>query len=139
LRDKTSEILKPQMENTKTIFRFRALRHEIRDGLEKTKAAPTSEQYYDKKMQDFFELKLENMAMDEYERKLLELLRYVGFIRDDKVKIQRFLSGLPYFYNDNIQFDKPKNLEKAIRKAKYLYEQNRGNLAFQRAWDDKKK
>jgi hypothetical protein len=29
LRDKSSEILKPQMENTKTTFRFRALRHEI--------------------------------------------------------------------------------------------------------------
>jgi hypothetical protein len=38
-------------------------------------------------MQEFFELKLGNMTMDEYEKKFLELLRYVSFIRDEKVKI----------------------------------------------------
>jgi len=27
------------------------------------------------------------MAMDEYERRFLELLRYVGFIKDENVKI----------------------------------------------------
>jgi hypothetical protein len=58
--------------------------------------------YYDKKMQDFFELKLWNMTMDEYERKFLELLRYVSFIRYEKVKNHRFLSGLPSFYKDKI-------------------------------------
>jgi hypothetical protein len=51
--------------------------------------------YYDKKMQEFFELKLGSMTMEEYARKFLELLRYVVFIKDEKVKIQRFLSGLP--------------------------------------------
>jgi hypothetical protein len=48
-------------------------------------------------MQEFFELKLGNMTMEEYERKFLELLRYVDFIKDEKVKIHRFLSGLPSF------------------------------------------
>jgi hypothetical protein len=38
-------------------------------------------------MQELFELKLENMTMDEYERKFLEFLRYVSFIRDEKVNI----------------------------------------------------
>jgi hypothetical protein len=56
-----------------------------------------SEHYYDKKMQDFFEFKLGNMTMEEYNKMLLELLRYVDFIRDENVKIQRFLSGLPSF------------------------------------------
>jgi hypothetical protein len=36
-----------------------------------------SEKYYDKNMQELFELKLGNMTMDEYERKFLELLRYM--------------------------------------------------------------
>jgi hypothetical protein len=49
-------------------------------------------------MQNFFELKLGSMTMDEYEKNFLELLRYVGFIKEDKVKIHRFLSGLPSFY-----------------------------------------
>jgi hypothetical protein len=53
-------------------------------------------------MQELFELKLGNMTMDEYERKILELLRYVSFIIDEKVKNQRFMSGLPYFYKDKI-------------------------------------
>jgi hypothetical protein len=39
-------------------------------------------------MQEFFELKLGNMTMEEYEKKFLELLRYVDFIRDEKVKIK---------------------------------------------------
>jgi hypothetical protein len=46
-----------------------------------------SEQYYDKNMQYFFELKLGNMTMDEYKRNFLELIRYVSFIGDEKVKI----------------------------------------------------
>jgi hypothetical protein len=41
-------------------------------------------------MQEFFELKLGSMTMEEYEKKFLELLRYVGFIKDEKVKIQRY-------------------------------------------------
>jgi hypothetical protein len=49
-------------------------------------------------------------------RMFLELLRYVGYIKEEKVKIQRFLSGLPSFYRDKIQFDEPKTLEETIRK-----------------------
>jgi hypothetical protein len=53
-------------------------------------------------MKDLFELKLGSMTMDEYERIFLELLRYVDFIKDEKVNIQIFLSGLPSIYSDNI-------------------------------------
>ena len=45
-----------------------------------------SQQYYDKKMLKFFELQLGNMTMDEYEKRFLELLSYVDFIQEDKVK-----------------------------------------------------
>jgi hypothetical protein len=83
-------------------------------------------------MQEFFELIIGNMTMDEYERKFLEILRSVILIRDEKVKIQRFLSGLPSFYRVKIQFDEPKYLEEVIRKAKYLYENNRGKSSFER-------
>jgi hypothetical protein len=53
-------------------------------------------------MQELFELKLGNMTMDENERKFLELLRYVSFIRDEKVKIHRFLGGFPSLYKNTI-------------------------------------
>ena len=49
-----------------------------------------SEYYYDKKMQEFFEFKLGNMTMEEYEKKFLELLRYVDYIENEKAKMQQF-------------------------------------------------
>jgi hypothetical protein len=33
-------------------------------------------------MNEFFELKLGSMTMDEYESRFLELLKYVDFIKD---------------------------------------------------------
>jgi hypothetical protein len=48
-------------------------------------------------MKELFEHKLGSMTMKEYEKKFLELMRYVDFIKDEKVKIQMFLSGLPSF------------------------------------------
>jgi hypothetical protein len=61
-----------------------------------------TKRYYDKKMKEFFELKLGSMTIDEYERRFLELLKYVSFIKDETVKIQRYLSGLPAFISDKI-------------------------------------
>jgi hypothetical protein len=54
-----------------------------------------TKRYCDKKMKEFFEFKLGSMKIDEYERIFLELLKYVAFIKDEKVKIQRYLSGMP--------------------------------------------
>jgi hypothetical protein len=82
-----------------------------------------SENFYDKKMQEFFELRLGRMTMEEYAKNLLGLLKYVGFINDENVKIQRFLSEFPSFYKENIRYDEPKTLIEAIRKDKYMYEQ----------------
>jgi hypothetical protein len=90
-------------------------------------------------MKEFFELKLGNMVIDEYERKFLELLKYVPFIKEETVKIQRYLIGLPPSIGDRIQYDDPKTMEETIRKAKCLYEQQREKPNFRKAWDDQKK
>jgi hypothetical protein len=66
-------------------------------------------------------------------------LKYVDFIKDEKVKIQRFISGLPSFYSDKIQNDNPKTLEETIMRARHLYEQSKRRPAFQKAWNDKMK
>jgi hypothetical protein len=76
-------------------------------------------------MKELFELTLGSMTMEEYE-KFLGLLKYVRFIGDEKVKIQRFLSGMPSFYKEKINYDEPKTLTEAIKKAKYLYDQGQG-------------
>jgi hypothetical protein len=77
-------------------------------------------------MKALFELRLGSMSMEGYEKKLLGLLKYVSFIGDENMKIDRFLSGLPAFYKEKIKYDEPKTLTEAIKKGKYLYEQGQG-------------
>jgi hypothetical protein len=47
-----------------------------------------SESYYERNTKEFFELQLRQMTMDDLINKFLELLRFVTYIREDKVKIQ---------------------------------------------------
>jgi hypothetical protein len=89
-----------------------------------------NKRYYDKKIKEFFELKIGSMTIGEYDRRFLELLKYVSFIKDDAVNIKRYLSGFPSLISDKIQYDDPKTLEETIRRAKFLYDQHKGNLTF---------
>jgi hypothetical protein len=79
-----------------------------------------TKRYYDKKMKEFFELKLGSMSIDEYERRFLELLKYVPFIKDETIKIQRYLSGLPSSISDKIQYDDPENYGRNYKERKML-------------------
>ena len=65
-----------------------------------------------------------SMIEDEYTSKFLELLRYVPYLKDEKAKIKRFISGLLVGYRDHIEFGEPRSLEEAIRKLKHCYEQS---------------
>jgi hypothetical protein len=98
-----------------------------------------TKRYYDKKIKEFFELKMGSMTIDEYERRFMELLKYVSFIKDETINIHRYLSGLSSFISDKIQYDDPKTLEETIRRDKCLYDQQKGKPTFQKAWEDKKK
>jgi hypothetical protein len=92
-----------------------------------------TKRYYDKKMKEFFELKLGSMMIDEYEIIFLELLKYASFIKDEQVEIHRHLSGLPSFISEKIQYDDPKALEETIIRDKFLYEQHKGRPTFQKS------
>jgi hypothetical protein len=46
------------------------------------------EKYLDGKTKEFYELKQGQLTIEEYVNKFLELLRYVPYIKDKKVKIQ---------------------------------------------------
>ena len=46
-----------------------------------------SDMYYDDNIKKFHELRLGQQTMDEYANKFLEFLRYVQYIRDEKVKV----------------------------------------------------
>jgi hypothetical protein len=90
-------------------------------------------------MKEFFELKLGSMTIDEYECRFLELLKYVPFIKEETVKIQRYLSVLLPSIGDKIQYDDTKNMEETIRRDKCLYENQREKPTFEKAWDDQRK
>ena len=83
-----------------------------------------SEHIFDKKIKEFHDLKMGSMTMDALINIFLELLHYVLYIRDEKVKIQQFLSFLPPYFWDKIEFDTPKNLNEAIFKDIICFEHN---------------
>jgi hypothetical protein len=64
--------------------------------------------------------------MEDYEKNCLDMQRYVNYIKEKKVKIQRLLNGISTFYREKIQFDEPRTPKETIRKSKYLYTQNKG-------------
>ena len=62
------------------------------------------------------------MTMEELINKFLDLLRFVPYIKEEKVKVQRFLCCLSQDYKDRIKFDNPKTLDEVLRKARLFYE-----------------
>jgi hypothetical protein len=68
-------------------------------------------------MKYLFELKLGSMTMDEHEKRFIGFLKYVDFIKDKKLKIQSFMSGLPS-YSDKIHYDNHGTLQESIRREK---------------------
>lgn len=46
----------------------------------------------------------------------------MGYIKEERVKIQSFLGGLPRSYKDRIEFVNPRTLEETIKMATHYYE-----------------
>ena len=61
------------------------------------------------------------MSKKELSSKFLSLLRYVPYIIDEKPKIQRFLSCLPFSFKDRMNTP----IQKPLRKDNFCYEQSR--------------
>ena len=78
------------------------------------------------------------MTMKELCSKLLSLLRYVPYIIDEKSKIQRLLSFLPLMFKEWIEYDNPKTLEEAMRKANICYNQNTNKRESIPAWKNQR-
>jgi hypothetical protein len=68
----------------------------------------------DGKTKEFYEIRLGQLTIDEFFNKFLELMRYVPYIKDEKVIMKWFINGLPRAYHDRIEFDEPKTLEETI-------------------------
>lgn len=49
-----------------------------------------------------------SMKNNENTSRFLKPFSYVPYLKDKKVKIQRFISGFPTTYKDQIDFDEPR-------------------------------
>ena len=63
-----------------------------------------------------------SMTMDGFINIFLDLLHYVPYIKEEKVKIQQFLGCIPPSFHDGIEFDMPKMLDTTLHKARLGYE-----------------
>lgn len=57
-----------------------------------------SKKYYDEKIKELYALKMGQRTLDVYAKIFMELLRYVPYLKDEKERIQHFLTGLPQSY-----------------------------------------
>jgi len=55
--------------------------------------------------------------MDEYVKRFTSLLRYVPYMQEEKTKIQWFISILPNFMKEKLEFDYPRTMDDVVRKA----------------------
>lgn len=67
----------------------------------------------------------------------MELLRYVDYIKYERVNIQSFMSGFPSSYKDRINFLNLQTLDETIRMAMHCYEQGKGKDEVQPTWKEK--
>ena len=81
-----------------------------------------SERFLDRKVKEFHKLRMGSMTMDAFINIFLDLLHYVPYIKEEKVKIQQFLGYLPPCFQDRIEFDMPKTLDTILHKSRLCYE-----------------
>eukprot|EP00253_Pinus_taeda_P012006 PITA_12006 len=81
-----------------------------------------TERFYDEKAREFHDLRLGQQSMDEFINRFTSLLRYVPYIKEEKAKVQRFVSSLPAYIRERIEFDNPRTMDEAIRKARICYQ-----------------
>jgi len=63
-----------------------------------------------------------HMKNEEYKTKFIEFFRYVPYLKDEKTKVQRFISGLPLAFKDRMEWDEPQSLEEVIGMLKNCYD-----------------
>jgi hypothetical protein len=57
--------------------------------------------------------------MEEHVQQFMHLLRYAGYIKEERVKIQSFLRGLPLNYKEKNEFANPRILKETIGMARH--------------------
>lgn len=77
---------------------------------------------------------MSSMKIEEYMTKFLDLLRYVTYLKDGKMKVQMFISGFPLTFKDQNEYNEPQSLEEVSRMLNHCYEQPNHNYEPKRDW-----
>ena len=80
------------------------------------------ERFFDMKVKEFHELRMGYMTMDSFINIFLDLLHYMPYIMDEKVKIQQFLGFLLPKFREIIEFEMPKTMGTTLHKSRIFYE-----------------
>ena len=80
------------------------------------------ERLFDRKVKELHELRMGSMTMDAFINIFFDLLHYVPYIKDEKVKIQQFLGCLPPNFRETIEFDMDKTLDTTLHKSILSYD-----------------
>ena len=81
-----------------------------------------SKKFFDRKVKELHKLHMGSMTMDAFINRFLDMLHYVPYIKDEKVKIQQFIGCLPPKFRERIEFNMPKTLDTTLHKARIYYE-----------------
>lgn len=60
--------------------------------------------------------------MDELIMKFTQLLQSVPYIKEEKAKVQQFISCLPFSFKDWIEYNNLKPMDEVIDKANICYQ-----------------
>lgn len=63
--------------------------------------------------------------MDDYVKWFTSLLWYVPYMQEEKAKIQWFISNLPNFMKEKLEFKYPKTMDGVVHKARICYQHMR--------------
>lgn len=77
--------------------------------------------------------------MDEFVIKFTNLLKYMPYIREEKVKSQRFLNCLPAPYKERVEFENMKTMDVVVRKDRMCYQQFKNRSDDSKPWENKDK
>lgn len=93
-------------------------------------------------------MKMGSTIDEEYMTMFLEFFRYMLYLKDEKKKVQRFISGLPLAFKDWIEYDEPQSLEEFNGNLNHFYEKSKhkieskqggkGNYKAKGKWPSKK-
>jgi len=76
-----------------------------------------SEEYLERKLNEFHDLKQGTKTVLEYEARFMELLRYASHLNTEKLKVNKFLYGLNPRIKEKVRILMPKTLHEAVQRA----------------------